>query len=232
MWMHERPLDPAARRYLLKHTTQHGARRRSSASRCESISTTLTAAPADDARRSTTSARVTITCHRPLFFDAYAQNRATGAFILIDSLTNDTVAAGMILDSAATQPAEAEPATRRARTQVSPRERADKLGQAGLTLLLSGAATEQLRVVAFALERRLFDLGRVAHVLFAGEGSAAALAWAARACTDAGLVTICVDAGGGSDEVRARVGSERVRDGVVGDEPLDRAVERLVALVG
>ena len=33
----------------------------------------------------------------PLAVDPYAENRATGAFILIDEATNDTVAAGMIL---------------------------------------------------------------------------------------------------------------------------------------
>ncbi len=33
----------------------------------------------------------------PIFFDAYAQNRTTGSFILVDEQTNNTVAAGMIL---------------------------------------------------------------------------------------------------------------------------------------
>jgi hypothetical protein len=33
---------------------------------------------------------------RPVFFDAYAENRATGSFILIDPATNATLAAGMI----------------------------------------------------------------------------------------------------------------------------------------
>ena len=33
----------------------------------------------------------------PLAVDLYARNRATGAFILIDEATNDTVAAGMVL---------------------------------------------------------------------------------------------------------------------------------------
>ena len=32
----------------------------------------------------------------PLLIDPYAENRATGAFILIDEATNDTVAAGMV----------------------------------------------------------------------------------------------------------------------------------------
>ena len=35
----------------------------------------------------------------PLAVDLYARNRATGAFILIDEATNDTVAAGMVLDA-------------------------------------------------------------------------------------------------------------------------------------
>jgi sulfate adenylyltransferase subunit 1 len=35
----------------------------------------------------------------PIFFDAYAENRTTGSFILVDEQTNNTVAAGMILKS-------------------------------------------------------------------------------------------------------------------------------------
>lgn len=40
---------------------------------------------------------VSITTAKPLFFDAYARNRATGSFILIDPITNNTSAVGMIL---------------------------------------------------------------------------------------------------------------------------------------
>jgi sulfate adenylyltransferase subunit 1 (EFTu-like GTPase family) len=52
---------------------------------------------------------VEIESTRPIFFDPYAENRATGSFILIDPQTNATAAAGMIrraLDSAtaATKP--------------------------------------------------------------------------------------------------------------------------------
>ena len=42
--------------------------------------------------------RVTLRTTAPLFFDEYRRNRATGSFILVDEATNDTVAAGMILD--------------------------------------------------------------------------------------------------------------------------------------
>ena len=44
--------------------------------------------------------RVHLTLHRPLAFDPYTRNRQMGAFILIDRLTNATVAAGMIVDRA------------------------------------------------------------------------------------------------------------------------------------
>jgi hypothetical protein len=37
--------------------------------------------------------------HNPIFCDRYAQARTTGSFIVIDSFTNDTVAAGMVEDA-------------------------------------------------------------------------------------------------------------------------------------
>jgi bifunctional enzyme CysN/CysC len=40
--------------------------------------------------------QVRLRTRRPLLADPYARNRATGAFILIDSSSNDTVAGGMI----------------------------------------------------------------------------------------------------------------------------------------
>jgi bifunctional enzyme CysN/CysC len=40
--------------------------------------------------------RVRLRTSKPLAFDPYARNRATGSFILIDETTNDTVGAGMI----------------------------------------------------------------------------------------------------------------------------------------
>ena len=41
-------------------------------------------------------ARIALTVQQPLAADAYAEIRATGAFILIDEVTHQTVAAGMI----------------------------------------------------------------------------------------------------------------------------------------
>jgi bifunctional enzyme CysN/CysC len=93
VWMSERPLDPA-RTYLIKHTSRYVR------AEVESITGVIdpeTLAPrAADRLQLNDIGRVTLRAHQPLFVDAYAKNRATGAFIVVDSLTNDTVAAGMI----------------------------------------------------------------------------------------------------------------------------------------
>ena len=44
-------------------------------------------------------AKIQLTTHRPLAFDPYTQNRATGCFVIIDFMTNNTVAAAMIQDN-------------------------------------------------------------------------------------------------------------------------------------
>ena len=42
-------------------------------------------------------AQVTFKLAQPLFADPYLENRSTGAFIIIDESSNNTVGAGMIL---------------------------------------------------------------------------------------------------------------------------------------
>lgn len=60
-------------------------------------------------------ARVQIELARPIALDCYGDNRSTGAFILIDRLHNQTVAAGMVANIVAAQPA---------LTDIGPAERA------------------------------------------------------------------------------------------------------------
>jgi bifunctional enzyme CysN/CysC/sulfate adenylyltransferase subunit 1 len=95
VWLTERPLDPS-RTYLLKHTT------RTVPARVEEMRSLLdpetrAERPADTLRLNDIG-RVTIRCARPVLSDPYARNRATGAFILIDALTNETAAAGTIAE--------------------------------------------------------------------------------------------------------------------------------------
>jgi sulfate adenylyltransferase subunit 1 len=92
-WLSEDALNPR-RRYWLKHTTKQVAAKVASIESLLDINT--------QERRSAEAlalndiARVTINVQQPIAADAYNVNRATGAFILIDEVTHQTVAAGMI----------------------------------------------------------------------------------------------------------------------------------------
>ena len=158
VWLSERPLD-RGKSYLLKHTTQ------TVRAEIETLAYRTDLETLDhisvDTLELNDIGRASIRCHRSLFFDAYSENRSTGAFILIDSITNNTVAAGMIVQAAPT----ATGHTPGLQSQVSPSERRERLGQRGALVLLSGPDGEARRRLAYALERRLFDRGRVAVVV-------------------------------------------------------------------
>ena len=96
-----------------------------------------------------------------LSFDSYKTNRATGCFILIDKLTNVTIAAGMI------EQAEflAERKTQIHNSHVSKDERAARYGQKPATIMFIGLSGSGKSTLAHGLERRLFDRGRVVTVL-------------------------------------------------------------------
>jgi sulfate adenylyltransferase large subunit len=98
-WMSEKPLEPRTR-VAIKHTT-----RTVRAVVDELVSAvdihTLEDRPAPERLELNDIARVRLRLSEPLAVDAYADNRTTGAFILIDEATNDTVAAGMILSATA-----------------------------------------------------------------------------------------------------------------------------------
>jgi bifunctional enzyme CysN/CysC len=93
-WFSERPLR-AGSRYLLKHLTQTVDAVVDGIDDVVDIHTLdRTAPPAELGLNDI--ARVRLRTRRPLVADAYSRNRVTGAFILIDEGTNDTVGAGMI----------------------------------------------------------------------------------------------------------------------------------------
>ncbi|HEX7672403.1 MAG TPA: sulfate adenylyltransferase subunit CysN [Polyangiaceae bacterium] len=187
VWMSERPLD-LEKSYFLKHTT-HTIRAEIEAVLGQTDLETLTEKPAQGLSLNDIG-RARVRCHRPIFFDPYSKNRGTGAFILVDSTSNNTVAAGMIV--AAEEPKSlrsAEPSAV-ARSQVSPTERRERLGQTGGVVWIGSATPVAALEVAYALERRLFDLGRVAFVVdvsSSGQGNALEVA---RRVAPAGLLLI------------------------------------------
>jgi sulfate adenylyltransferase large subunit len=95
-WMTDTPLRPASR-YTIKHAT-HTAHVIIDDILDRVDVHTLSPDPHAHSLALNDIGRVRLHTSKPLAFDAYADNRATGSFILIDETTNDTVAAGMILD--------------------------------------------------------------------------------------------------------------------------------------
>ncbi|HKD83006.1 MAG TPA: sulfate adenylyltransferase subunit CysN [Candidatus Angelobacter sp.] len=93
VWMHSGP-SAHQQEYLLKHTTRTvRARLRRIIHRVDVNTLDCLGA---SALQMNDIAVVEIETTKPLLFDPYGQNRTTGSFILIDPLTNATVAAGMI----------------------------------------------------------------------------------------------------------------------------------------
>ena len=96
-WMAEKPLEPRTK-LAIKHTTRSV---RAVVDELVSVVDihTLEDTPAPERLELNDIARVRLRLSEPLAVDAYADNRTTGAFILIDEATNDTVAAGMIVSA-------------------------------------------------------------------------------------------------------------------------------------
>ncbi len=116
--------------------------------------------------------RCSLTFSEPLAWDPYARNRTTGAFIIIDRMTNVTVGAGMILDPEVGDPYSKGDKLEAARgmsrggiLEVSAEERAARFGQKAATILLTGHIASGKRAIARALERKLFDAGRAVLAL-------------------------------------------------------------------
>ena len=175
VWMNERPLLPH-QPYLLKHTTQTVQARVREIRHRVNIDT-LGHEGAGQLQLNEIGV-VNLETQRPLLFDAYAANRATGGFILIDPLTNETLAAGMI-----SRADRSSGSTGRVTTEE--RERA--AGHAAFALCLAPGEQD----LAYALERRLFDRGCQVHVIEAPED----LRQAARIAHAAGLISLVAPSG-------------------------------------
>ena len=96
-WMSDEPLD-ARRKYWIKHGTRQSAAKVTRVDSILDVNTQQRRVPdnAVEGLKLNDIASVQLTVQQPLAADAYADNRALGAFILIDEVTHQTVAAGMI----------------------------------------------------------------------------------------------------------------------------------------
>ncbi len=92
-WLSEEPLD-LRRKYWLKHTTRQVAAKVTAIDSLLDINTQQRHEGSE--LKLNGIARIQLTVQQPLAADAYEAIRATGSFILIDEISHQTVAAGMI----------------------------------------------------------------------------------------------------------------------------------------
>ncbi|QIB51040.1 sulfate adenylyltransferase subunit CysN [Pseudomonas sp. OIL-1] len=108
--------------------------------------------------------RVELALERPIAYDDYRANHVSGAFIIVDRMTNGTVGAGMIVAKGLIgQNTTGSHHGRLAHVTAS--ERAVRFGQEPVTVLFTGLSGSGKSTIAYAVERKLFDSGRACYVL-------------------------------------------------------------------
>jgi bifunctional enzyme CysN/CysC/sulfate adenylyltransferase subunit 1 len=118
----------------------------------------------------------------PLFFDPYSQDRVMGSFILIDPMTNATVAAGMIEGGAEAK----ETLAQAPRSRTSLQERATRNGHPPAALWIAGRPG-----LAEQIERALFDRGWQAQLVSDSEFLTPELHAAITVLHRMGVITVC-----------------------------------------
>ncbi len=170
-WMSEQPLHPQ-RRYIVKHTT------RTAAVSALDVRYRMQLDELHRDERATTLelndlGRVRLELSSPLVFDSYRRNKVTGSLIVIDEATNDTVAAGVILDtetevtdSPTVEPRPTQsPNVKWQRSDLTRRVRWESLGHVGATIWFTGLPGSGKSTIAGAVEERLVAAGRPAFLL-------------------------------------------------------------------
>jgi len=170
VWMGDDPMD-INKPYLIKHSTKMVSTRIDDVRYRIDINSMnkIDAQPL----RLNEIGRVVFTATTPLMYDAYAKNRNTGNFIIVDSMTNNTVAAGMIIERElseqlptriADEESEVETASSR-ESFVKSEERIERYGQKPATIWITGLTGSGKMKISYALEKRLFDLGATCTLL-------------------------------------------------------------------
>jgi sulfate adenylyltransferase subunit 1 len=204
VWMDQRSAV-VGRRYLLKHTSHTVPAFLSSVDFHTDLAT-LARVPAQTLEMNDIGA-VSINLLRPIAIDRYSENRATGAFILIDPESNRTIAAGMITEADA-QLSTGEEEETGAWGPVTAGEREARWGHRGGVLELTGPA----RAIN-SIERALFAFGVITSRIHA-DGDPFLLDWALlraviRIQTVAGLLVLMVRTNP-TETLTARVDNEQI----------------------
>ena len=157
VWMSEEPMLPG-KKYDIKRATSYVPGSIPSITHKVDVNTLEQAAASS--LQLNEIARVKVSLDAPIALDGYEQNRTTGAFIVIDRLTNGTVGAGMIIAEPQSGAGHRDPLG-----HVSSEERAARFGQQPATVLFTGLSGAGKSTLAYTVERKLFDAGRAVYVL-------------------------------------------------------------------
>jgi len=182
VWMGNQPLD-LRRQYIIKHTTQ-SVKAQVRFIRYRVNVNTLDRQPASELNLNEIGT-VVIDTHSPLFVDQYRRNRMTGSFVMVDPISNATVAAGMVTgrDPRVDPTVQESQPVESALIPAADRQR--RIGHAAVLVWLNGGAS-----LAYAVESELFKRGYLTHVI-AAQTDGSVMLELARNLTAAGLVTIC-----------------------------------------
>lgn len=161
VWMAEDELLPG-RQYDVKLATQTIAGGISSIRHCVDVNT-QEEQPAATLKLNEI-ARCEITLERPIVADDYLSHHGTGSFIIVDRLTNTTVAAGMIAEAGDSSAAVTDDLVTSV-SSVSQADKARRFGQKAITLAVTGGSEQQRNTLLYTLESQLFNLGRAVAVL-------------------------------------------------------------------
>ena len=162
VWMDEDTMD-TGKQFFIKHTT-NTTKARIDKVRYKIDVNTLRKDEVDSFSLNEIG-RVVITTNKHLFFDPYKKNRNTGSFILIDPVTHNTCAVGMIIDrlSVSDLPSRItkvdEEKIINGHSLISKVEREKRLGQKGSSIWITGLHGAGKNELAYMLEKSLFDMG-------------------------------------------------------------------------
>jgi bifunctional enzyme CysN/CysC len=163
-WMTDTPLRPG-RRYALKHTTRAVRATVAHVHGLVDMDTLEERAADGDQLCLNDIGRVTLRLTAPVLADPYDRNRLTGAFILVDEFSHDTLGAGMVREAREIRPSQRSPDVTWHQGALGREERWLRTGQHGATVWFTGLPASGKSTVAVELERRLVNAGQAAYLL-------------------------------------------------------------------
>lgn len=211
VWMDEQPMDPS-QQFFIKHNS-NVTKARFDEIRYKLDINSLHKQDTDHLVLNEIG-RTVITTARPLYFDPYRKNKITGSFIIIDPITHNTSAVGMIIDRLSSDRLPSRITTKdmkriqSGRSLISREDREKTYNQKGATIWITGLHASGKNELAYILEKRLFEAGAKVVLLdgssvrsglsneldFSPADRAEHLRRVAEICrllNDQGIVTIC-----------------------------------------